>query len=56
MSNICDFDRMKTVCNLPHLTRNCGIKNFDDLEGDEADMHIWRAGLLHLKEKGMIIC
>ena len=41
MSNICDFDRtLKTECNLQHFTRNCRIKNLDDLERDEADAHL----------------
>ena len=56
MSNICDFDRiLKTECNLLHFTRNCRIMNLDDFEGDEADMCLWRAGLLNVKEKGMTI-
>ena len=56
MFNICDFDRMlKTECNLQHFTRNCRIGNFDDFERDEADTYLWRAGLLNVKEKGMII-
>ena len=56
MSNICDFDRiLKTECNLQHFTRNCRIKNLDDFERDEADTYLWRAGLLHVKEKGMTI-
>ena len=42
MSNIRDFDRiLKTQCNLLHFIRNCGIKNLDDFEGDEADMSLW---------------
>ena len=57
MSNICDFYRiLKTECNLLHFTRNCGIKNLNDFEGDEADMYLSRAGLLNVKEKGMTIC
>ena len=57
MSNICDFYRiLKTECNLLHFTRNCGIKNLNDFEGDEADMCLSRAGLLNVKEKGMTIC
>ena len=57
MSNIRDFDRiLKIECNLPHFTRNCGIKNLDDFEGDEADTYLWRSGLLNVKEKGMTIC
>ena len=52
MSNICDFDRiLKTECNLHHFTRNCRIKNLDDVERDEADTYLWRAGLLNVKEK-----
>ena len=47
---------LKTECTLLHFTRNCQIKNFDDCKGDEADMYLWRAGLLDVKEKGMIIC
>ena len=50
------FSDLKTECILLHFTRNCQIKNFDDSEGDEADMYLWRAGLLDVKEKGMIIC
>ena len=46
MSNICDFDRiLKTECNLQHFTRNCKIKNLDDLERDEVDAYLWRAVL-----------
>ena len=46
MSNICDFDRIsKTECNLQHFTRNCRIKNLDDLERDEADAYLLRARL-----------
>ena len=57
VSNICDSDRiLKTDCKLQHFTRNCGIKNLGDLERDEADAHLWRAGLLNVKEKGMTIC
>ena len=57
MSNTCDFDRiLKTECNLQHSTRNCRIKNLDDFERDEAVAYSWRAGLLNVKEKGMIIC
>ena len=37
-------------------TRNFSIKNLDDFERDEADMYLWRAGLLNVKEKGMTIC
>ena len=37
-SNICDFEEiLKTECDLQHLTRNCGIKNLDVFERDEAD-------------------
>ena len=51
MSNTCDFDRiMKTECNLQHFTTNCRIKNLDDFERDEADAHLWRGGLLNVKE------
>ena len=57
MSNICDFDKiLKTKCNLLHFTRNCRIKNFDEVERDNADGYLWRAGLLNMKEKGMTIC
>ena len=57
MSNICDFDRiLKTECNLQYFTRNCRIKNLDDFERDEADVHLWRAELLNAKEKGMTMC
>ena len=56
MSNTCDFDRiLKTEWNLQHFTRNCRIKNFDDIERDEADVYLWRAGLLNVKEKRMTI-
>ena len=41
MSNISDSDR---------------IKNFNDFERDEADTYLRRAGILNVKEKGMIIC
>ena len=54
MCDICGFDRILiTVCNLQRFTRNCGIKNLDDFETDEADA---RAGLLNVKEQGIIIC
>ena len=33
---------LKTERNSEHLTRNCRIKNLDDFERDEADMHLWR--------------
>ena len=57
MSNICDFDRiLKTECSLQHFTRNCRIKNLDEFERDEADAHLWKAGLLNVKQKGMTIC
>ena len=57
MSNIFDFDRiLKTEYNLQHITRNCRIKNLDGFERDEADVYLWRAGLLNVKEKGMTIC
>ena len=57
MSNICDFDRiLKTEWNLQHFTRNCRIKNLDDLERDKADANLWKAGLLNEKEKGVTIC
>ena len=57
MSNTCDFDRiMKTECNWQHFTTNCRIKNLDDFEKDEADTHLWRGGLLNVKEKGITIC
>ena len=54
MCDICGFDRILiTVCSLQRFTRNCGIKNLDDFETDEADA---RAGLLNVKEQGIIIC
>ena len=57
MSNIYAFDRiLKTECNLQHFTRNCRIKNLDEIERDEADMYLWRAALLNVKEEGMSIC
>ena len=57
MSNKYDFDRIfKTECNLLHFIRSCGIENLDDFEGEKADMYLWRAGLLNVKEKGMTIC
>ena len=57
MTNICDFGRiLKTECNLQHFTRNCRIKNLDEIERDEADMYLWRAALLNVKEEGMTIC
>ena len=42
---------METDCNLRHFTGNCGIKNLDDFEGDNANTYLWRAGLLNVKEK-----
>ena len=57
MSNICDFDRiLKTEYILQDFTRNCRIKNLDNLERDEADVHLWKAGLLNVKKKGMTVC
>ena len=57
MSNICDFNRiLKTECNFQQVTRNCRIKNLEDLERDEAHMYLRRAGLLNMKDKGMTIC
>ena len=47
---------LKTECHLPHLTRNCRIKNLDDFERDETDVYSWRARLLNVKEKGIAIC
>ena len=33
MSNICDFDRiLKTERNLQHFTKNCRIKNLDEMK------------------------
>ena len=56
MSDICDFDRIvKTERNLQHFTRNCRIKNLDDLERDEADTYLWRAEFLNVKDEGMTI-
>ena len=50
MSNVCDFEGiLKTECDLQHLTRNCRIKNLDDFERDEADVYLWRVGLLNMK-------
>ena len=52
MFSISDIDRtMETDCNLRHFTGNCGIKNLDDFEGDNANTYLWRAGLLNVKEK-----
>ena len=31
------------------------MKNFNDFERDEADAYLWRAGLVNMREKGMII-
>ena len=57
MSNVCDFDRiLKTESNLQHFTRNCRYINLDDFECDEADAYLWRAELLKVKEKEMIVC
>ena len=56
MSNLYDFEGiLKTGCNVQHLTRNGRIKNLDDFERDEADVYLWSAGLLKVKEKGMTI-
>ena len=41
MSNICDFEIiLKTECKLLHFTRNCGIRNLDDFEGDDVGTHL----------------
>ena len=54
MSNKCDFDRILEIeCN---FTRDCRIKNLDDFERDEAGAYLWKAGLLNVEEKEMIIC
>ena len=54
MSNICDIDRiLKTECSLQHFTRNCRIKRSDEFERDEADVYLWWAGFLNVKEKRM---
>ena len=46
-----DFDGMlKTEWNLQHFTRNCRIKDLDDLDRDEADAYLWRAELKCEKE------
>ena len=38
MSNLSDYDRiLKTECNFLHFTRNCRIKNLDDLDDFERD-------------------
>ena len=56
MSNICGFDKiLKTECNLQNFTRNCGIKNLDNFERDNTGAHLWRAGLLNVKENVMTI-
>ena len=47
---------LKTECLFRHLTRNCRIKNLDDFERDEADVYLWRARLLNVKEKEIAIC
>ena len=31
------------------------LENLDDFERDEAEVYLWRAGLLNVKEKGMTI-
>ena len=55
MPNVCDFDRiLKTECNLQYFTKNFRIKNLDDFEKDEAEAYLWRAGLLNVKEKGIL--
>ena len=57
MPNICNLDRiLKTEYNLQHFTRNYRNKNLDDFERAEADAHLWRAGLLNVKDKEMAIC
>ena len=40
------IDRIwKSECDLQHFTKNFRIKNFNNLERDEADVYLWRAGL-----------
>ena len=57
MSNICDFDRiLKTEWYLLHFTRNWGIKNLHDFEGDETGMYLWIVGLLNVTGKRITIC
>ena len=52
MSNLSDFEAiLETECNLKHLIINRKIKNLDDFVRDEADAHLWSAGLLNVKEK-----
>ena len=54
MSNIFDFDRiLKTECNWQYFTRNCRIKNFDNIKRNEVDAYLWGARLLNVKDKGM---
>ena len=50
------MSHLKTDCNLQHFTRNGKFKNLGHFEKDEADPYLWRAGLLNVKDKGMIIC
>ena len=57
MSDIFDFDKiLKTELNLQYFTRNCRINIFNDFKRDGAEVHLWRAELLIVKEKGMTIC
>ena len=56
MFNICDFDRiLKTECNWQHITRNCRLRIWMTLKEMRQTRICW-AGLLNMKEKGMIIC
>ena len=57
MSDTFDFDKiLKTELNLQYFTRNCRINIFNDFKRDGAKVHLWRAELLIVKEKGMTIC
>ena len=49
-----EFWKLNAACNISPETAR--VNNLDDFERDEADVYLWRAELLNVKEKGMTIC
>ena len=49
-----EFWKLNATCNISPETAR--VNNLDDFERDEADVYLWRAELLNVKEKGMTIC
>ena len=56
-NDMCDFGRiLKKECNLKHFSRTCSLKNLDQLEEEEAEIYLWRAGLLEERNNVSTIC